>query len=349
MPDQATVPSLVPAVRLADFDYNLPAEAIAQTPLEPRDAARLLIDRGSGSPGHAHVRDLPDLLVPGDLVVVNDSRVVPVRLRLRRATGGSAEVLLVEPLDDRWRTWEALLRPARRLHVGEVLFRPDGAPMLEVGPRRTSGDTFETTLVDEGDPLATLNAHGEMPLPPYLTAPLSDPDRYQTIYASVPGSAAAPTAGLHLTAGVLDGLVARGVEVARVELVVGLDTFRPITEDEPTRHHIHSERYSVAPDVLAACRAARRVVSIGTTTARALESAACGEPAGRTRLYIHRPYQWRVVDLLLTNFHLPRTTLLLMVDAFVGPRWRHLYEVALAEGYRFLSFGDAMLLDRRAR
>jgi S-adenosylmethionine:tRNA ribosyltransferase-isomerase len=188
-----------------------------------------------------------------------------------------------------------------------------------------------------------------MPLPPYITAPLGDPGRYQTVYAAEPGSAAAPTAGLHLTPDLLDTLGSIGVGLARVELVVGLDTFKPVSVDDPTAHVMHSERYRVSAETLERCREAKRVIAIGTTSVRALESATTfGEREGRTRLFIHRGYEWKVVDLLLTNFHLPRTTLLLMIEAFVGPRWRSLYETALAGDYRFLSFGDAMLLDRRA-
>jgi S-adenosylmethionine:tRNA ribosyltransferase-isomerase len=295
---------------------------------------------------HRHVRDLPELLQPGDVVVVNDSRVIPARLRLHRESGGAAEVMFLEPLNAERRVWEALVRPARRLRAGEVLFGADGSAVVEVGHRTEGGDTFRVTLLGEEDPLETLAAHGEMPLPPYITTPLTDPDRYQTVYAEEPGSAAAPTAGLHLTHRVLAELRERDIAVARVELVVGLDTFQPITEDDPLQHRIHSERYTVTPEVLDACRAARRVVAVGTTATRALESATRGELSGRTRLFIHRPYEWQVVDVLLTNFHLPRTSLLLMIDAFVGARWRKLYEVALHEGYRFLSFGDAMLLDR---
>jgi S-adenosylmethionine:tRNA ribosyltransferase-isomerase len=186
-------------------------------------------------------------------------------------------------------------------------------------------------------------------LPPYITEPLRDADRYQTVYAREPASAAAPTAGLHLTPGVLATIGALGVQLERVELVVGLDTFQPISEDDPTRHPMHSVRYRVPAETAEACRAARRVVAVGTTAVRALESAAAtGVSEGRTRLFIHRPYEWKVVDALMTNFHLPRTTLLMMIDAFVGPRWRTLYEIALEEEYRFLSFGDAMLLDRHA-
>jgi S-adenosylmethionine:tRNA ribosyltransferase-isomerase len=336
-------------VRLADFDYDLPPAAIAQHPIEPRDAARLLVDRGAGAvPDHRHVRDLPELLEPGDLVVVNDSRVIPARLRLHRHSGGAVEVLLLEALDADHRRWECLVRPARRLARGEELLDDDGRTVLVMGSRTEAGDTFTVELC-AADPLAAIRAAGHVPLPPYITAPLDDPDRYQTVYARQPGSAAAPTAGLHLTDRVLDALATRSIGLARLELVVGLDTFQPVSEDDPTRHRIHSERYTVPPETLEACRRARRVVAIGTTAARALESAAAtGQASGRTRLFIHRPYEWRMVDVLMTNFHLPRTTLLLMIDAFIGARWRQLYATALDEGYRFLSFGDAMLLRRTA-
>ncbi len=336
-------------MRLADFDYDLPPAAIAQHPIEPRDAARLLVDRGAGvPPAHRRVRDLPDLLEPGDLVVVNDSRVIPARLRLHRRSGGAVEVLLLEALDAQHRRWECLVRPARRLARGEELVDDAGRAVLLMGPRTESGDTFTVELCAD-DPLAAIDAAGQVPLPPYITAPLADPGRYQTVYARRPGSAAAPTAGLHLTTAVLESLAARSVALARVELVVGLDTFQPVSEADPTRHHIHSERYEVPAETLEACRDATRVVAVGTTVARALESAgATGQASGRTRLFIHRPYEWRVVDLLMTNFHLPRTTLLMMIDAFIGPRWRELYATALDDGYRFLSFGDAMLLRRSA-
>jgi S-adenosylmethionine:tRNA ribosyltransferase-isomerase len=196
--------------------------------------------------------------------------------------------------------------------------------------------------------VSLVQQHGEMPLPPYITTRLDQPERYQTVYANEPGSAAAPTAGLHFTPSLLGQLESLGVATARVELVVGLDTFQPVSADDPREHAIHSERYRVPAATLASCREARRVVAVGTTSVRALESAATlGQLEGRTRMFIHRPYEWKVVDLLMTNFHMPRTTLLMMIDAFVGPRWRGLYEIALAEGYRFLSFGDAMLLDRR--
>ncbi|MDJ0767386.1 MAG: tRNA preQ1(34) S-adenosylmethionine ribosyltransferase-isomerase QueA [Ilumatobacter sp.] len=332
-----------------DFDYELPSELIAQTPIEPRDAARLLVDRGSAPAEHRHVRDLPDLFGPGDLLVVNETKVLPARLAVRRATGGAAEVLLLEPLDAERKVWEALVRPARKLKPGEVLEAADGSPLVEIGRRTEAGDTFTVTLLGPVESMRLLDEHGEMPLPPYITERLFEPDRYQTVYAREPGSAAAPTAGLHFTPELLRELAARGVEQATVELVVGLDTFQPITVDDPRKHRIHTERYRVSEDTLERCRRAERVVAVGTTTVRALESAvARGELEGRTDLFIHRGFDWQVVDVLMTNFHLPRTTLLMMIDAFVGNRWRRLYEEAIRERYRFLSFGDAMLLDRRA-
>jgi S-adenosylmethionine:tRNA ribosyltransferase-isomerase len=345
--------SLDPVMELADFDYDLPPERIAQTPIEPRDAARLLVDRGSAAPEHRHVRDLVDVLRPGDLLVVNETKVIPARLALRRSTGGAAEVLMLEPLDGERRTWEALVRPARKLKPGETLFSPDGEPVVEIGGRTPAGDTFTVSLLgptDEHlDSLELLGRHGEMPLPPYITERLERPDRYQTVYAREPGSAAAPTAGLHFTPELLAALAERGIGRATVELVVGLDTFRPIGTDDPLRHRMHTERYRVPAETIERCRRADRVVAVGTTSVRALESAAArGELDGRTDIFIHRGHEWRVVDLLMTNFHLPRTTLLMMIDAFVGPRWRTLYDEALRERYRFLSFGDAMLLDRHA-
>ncbi len=340
-------------MRLADFDYELPPERIAQTPIAPRDAARLLVDRGSAAPEHRHVRDLPDLLEPGDLLVVNETKVIPARLALRRISGGAAEVLMLEPRDGARTTWEALVRPARKLKPGEVLYAADGAPVVEIGERTAAGDTFTVRLLGSTDSLTVLDTHGEMPLPPYITERLADPDRYQTVYAREPGSAAAPTAGLHFTPELLSALADRGIAQAKVELVVGLDTFRPIGTENPLDHAMHTERYRVPEPTMAAVAATRgaggRIVAVGTTTVRALESAATrGQLDGRTDIFIHRGYEWQLVDVLMTNFHLPRTTLLMMIDAFAGPRWRELYSTALREHYRFLSFGDAMLLDRHA-
>jgi S-adenosylmethionine:tRNA ribosyltransferase-isomerase len=335
---------------LGEFNYALPAAAIAQVPAEPRDSARLLVDRGpDSSPLHRRVSDLPGLLREGDLLVVNDTRVLPARLRSKRATGGVAEILLLEPLAEDLETWEALVRPGRRLGEGERLELGPGDAVV-VGPRRPAG-TREVRIEANGPPLDAIQRHGTAPLPPYITTPLDDPERYQTVYAQRPASVAAPTAGLHLTSEVLAKLEATGVGLARVELVVGLDTFRPIAVDDPADHVMHSEAFSVPRETNEAVARTRarggRVIAVGTTTVRALEStAARGELSGRTDLFIRRPYPWTCVDVLLTNFHQPRSTLLVLVDAFVGPRWRDLYAEALASGYRFLSFGDAMLLER---
>ncbi len=342
-------------MQLTDFDYVLPDDRIAQTPIEPRDAAKLLV---AGDPvRHLSVADLPELLLPGDLLVVNETRVIPARLKLHRATGGAAEVLLLEATNGARTEWEALVRPGKKLRLGEDLLAGD-RPLVRIGERTAAGDTFNVTLLgstdrlESLDVLQTLDTHGEMPLPPYITERLDDPDRYQTVYAQEPGSAAAPTAGLHFTPELFDRLDARGVRRAAVELVVGLDTFQPISTDDPLDHPMHTERYRVPPETMQACLDTRsaggRVVAVGTTAVRALESAAkYDELSGRTKLFIHEGFDWQIVDVLMTNFHLPKTTLLMMIDAFVGPVWRDLYTEAMREDYRFLSFGDAMLLERR--
>lgn len=339
-------------LHISEFDYVLPEDRIAQHPIEPRDAARLLVDRGSSGPEHLRVRDLGDLLGPGDLLVVNETRVLPVRLRLQRSTGGAAEVLLLEPTDPARRFWEALARPGRKLHPGDVLSNSRGTAVVQVVRRMPSGDTFELELLGvdgEADPVEIMNLNGEMPLPPYITEKLADAERYQTVYSTIPGSAAAPTAGLHFTLELMEGLRQTGVQIEPVELVVGLDTFRPMITSDPRDHPMHTERYRVPNSTWMACAEARRVIAVGTTAVRALESAATtGQLEGRTDLMISRGYDWKVVDVMMTNFHLPRTTLLVMIEAFVGPRWSRLYAAALADQYRFLSFGDAMLLDRRA-
>jgi len=282
--------------------------------------------------------------------VVNTTRVLPARLRLRKPTGGAVEVLLLERLPTG--EWEALVRPSRKVAPGTELAAGADLSVHFRGP----GPGEDTRLVELAaggavDELAALDRHGVVPLPPYITRPLADPERYQTVFADRPGSVAAPTAGLHLTPAVLEGCRAGGARIETVDLVVGMGTFRPISAHKVEDHHMHAEGYQVPAGTLAACEAARatggRVVAVGTTTVRALESAALsGQLEGRTELFIHRPWRWRVVDVLLTNFHLPRSSLLVLIDAFVGPRWRALYVDALAAGYRFLSFGDAMLLDR---
>ena len=336
-----TIPGVEePPQTLDDIDYELPPASIAQTPLLQRDRARLLVDRGD-SIEHRHVVDLPDILEPGDLLVVNDTRVLPARVPLRRPTGGAAEVLLLEAGDEG--LWEALVRPSKKIAAGTLL-ETDGL-MVEVG--EDLGEGRRVVRPDAGDrPLLDVLAEvGLAPLPPYIDEQIEDPERYQTVFADRPLSAAAPTAGLHLTDAVIAALRERGVEMATVELAVGLDTFRPVQVDRLDDHVMHSEWYSVPPATIEKIGAARRVVAVGTTSVRALETwGTTAEAEGRSRIFIRRPYEWSVVDALMTNFHLPRSTLLCLVDAFVGPRWRELYAAALVDDYRFLSFGDAMLL-----
>jgi S-adenosylmethionine:tRNA ribosyltransferase-isomerase len=318
-------------MRSCELDYDLPPELIAQHPAERRDASRLLVaDRVTGAVRHRTFSDLPEE-VGGYLTVVNDTRVVPARLRVRRETGGEVELLLLEPLGDR--VWEALARPSRRLRAGERLLATvsPGAPveLLE----GLGGGRWRVRV--EGEP------QGELPLPPYIQERPADPERYQTVYAREAGSAAAPTAGLHFTPELLGR-----IENERITLHVGLDTFRPLTADTLEEHELHGERYAVEPAAWTRIEAADRVLAVGTTTTRVLETLARGAPLeGRSDLFITPGFVFRRVDALLTNFHLPRTTLLALVMAFAGvERTRELYEVAIHERYRFYSFGDAMLV-----
>jgi S-adenosylmethionine:tRNA ribosyltransferase-isomerase len=350
-------------------DYLLPETSIAQVPLERRDSARLLdaLDP-DGVLVDRQVWDLPSLLGDGDVVVVNNSRVLPARLRLRKAGGAHAEVLLLAPEPGDARCWSALVRPGRKLPPGCLMGIPlgkadfDGPPpcgqadpgegieeMIEVGERLAGGQRRVRLLED---PVTIFERCGEMALPPYIKARLADPERYQTVYAASPGSVAAPTAGLHLTRPVLDAVVARGASLHTVDLAVGLATFRPVRTQRAEDHEMHSERYSVPEATWRACLDARRsggrVVAVGTTTVRALESAAAsGVLDGDSTLFIRPGFDWSVTDVLLTNFHQPRSTLLVLLEAFMGTRWRGVYEEALRRGYRFLSFGDAMIAARR--
>ena len=337
-------------MRTADFDYALPPELIAQRPIEPRDHARLLLTRrGDGSLEHHRFFDLPALLQPGDLLVANDSRVIPARLRTRKSTGGAVELLLLRRTEAGW--WLTLARPSRRLRPGTMVSVEGGGRVyeIEIGARRDDG-LFEARLEDE----ALIEACGEAPLPPYIHEPLADPERYQTVYAREEGSAAAPTAGLHFTPRLMERLAARGVDVAYVTLHVGLDTFRPVEADDPREHHIHTEYAVLPPETARAIARARehggRVVAVGTTSVRVLESAAQGSGAieayrGDTGLMILPGHEFHAVDAMITNFHLPRSTLLMLVSAFAG---KDLIDAAYAEAvrerYRFYSFGDAMLL-----
>ncbi len=304
-----------------ELDYELPAELIAQRPAERRDGSRLLVyERATGAVRHRSFAELADEL-SGELAVLNDTKVVPARIRIERPRG---EVLLLEHEGDG--TWLALARPTRKLRAGEA----HGAVTLleHLGEGR-----WRVRLDGEPD--------GEAPLPPYITEPLADPSRYQTVYAAEPGSAAAPTAGLHFT----PELLAR-VPHEHVTLHVGLDTFRPLVAETVEEHELHGERYSVAPDAWARIAAAERVLAVGTTSVRVLETVAGGGAlSGRTRLFVTPGFAFRRVDALLTNFHLPRSTLLALVMAFAGiEETKRLYELAVAERYRFYSFGDAMLL-----
>jgi S-adenosylmethionine:tRNA ribosyltransferase-isomerase len=320
-------------MRSSELDYELPPELIAQRPAERRDASRLLVfDRASRDVRHRLFSDLAT--EAGDhLVVVNDTKVVPARLHMRRESGGAVEVLLLEPLGDR--VWEALARPSRRLRSGERL----GASGADA--RGTSVELVAElgagrwTVRLDGDP------DGELPLPPYIGERPEDPERYQTVYARDAGSAAAPTAGLHFT----DELLTR-VDHERVTLHVGLDTFRPLTSEVVEEHEIHGERYRVEPAAWKRIASAERVLAVGTTTTRVLETLARGAPLeGRTELFITPGFAFRRVDALLTNFHLPRTSLLALVMAFAGAEeTRELYALAIRQRYRFYSFGDAMLV-----
>jgi S-adenosylmethionine:tRNA ribosyltransferase-isomerase len=333
-------------VQLSDIDYDLPEELIAQKPIEPRDSARLLVNLVPGEISHRVVSDLDTLVGPGDLIVVNDTKVLPARLILQRKTGGAAEVLLLEQRSSDARLWEALVRPGKKIKEGELL-EYFGKRVVRMGPRTEAGDTFVVEILDE-TPLDMIARIGAMPLPPYIRGSLKDKDRYQTVYANKAASAAAPTAGLHFTNDLLERIRNTGATIMSVELIVGLDTFKPISTDDPLDHVIHSEFYHVSQEVMDACQKADRVIAIGTTATRALESAfTTGKLSGRTSLFITPGYSWKVVDAMMTNFHMPKTSLLLMIGSFLGDRWRDIYELAITEKYRFLSFGDAMLISRR--
>lgn len=345
-------------VRMADYDYDLPSELIAQVPLQDRAASRLLIlHRATGAIEHSRFAALPEHLRPGDLLVFNDSRVIPARLRILRHTGGAGELLLLRQEPDG--AWVALGRPAKRLHPDEdvVVERAtgeDGAPGRATILGRDGHGLIRVRL---GQEVADdLDAYGAVPLPPYITADLEDRERYQTVYSHARGSAAAPTAGLHFTEEMMKLLREHRVELAFVTLHVGLDTFRPVTEEFAEEHEIHTEWCSVPEETVEAIAACRerggRVIAVGTTSARTLESygrrVANGERgafSGPTGIYITPGYHWSIVDGLFTNFHLPKSTLMLMVSALAGrDTIMRAYREAIAERYRFFSFGDAMLI-----
>lgn len=327
------------------FTYDLPSDAIAQVPANPRDSARLLVAGRAGEDlpaSHIRVHNLPEFLRAGDLLVVNDTRVRPARLRLRKSTGGAAEVVLIEPEGEN-ETWLALIKPGKRLPEGTVLYSGE-VPVVEILDARAGG-LRRVRVLDHNE----AGAIGVLPLPPYINTKLDDPERYQTVYAKRESSVAAPTAGLHLTEHLLDDVQARGVGLARVELEVGLGTFKPMKAHRLDDHEMHYERYRIDTETWEQIRAAERVIAVGTTVVRALESAAItGILQGSTNLFIREGFRWQVVDVLMTNFHMPYSTLLVLVDAFYGHGWKGLYEDAIRRGYGVGSFGDAMLLTRHA-
>jgi len=339
-------------MKTSDFDYNLPAEFIAQTPIEPRDSARLLVmDRVTGELQHAVFREIGCFLTPGDIFVINETRVIPARVYARKIpSGGRVELLLLKRQEDG--LWETLVG-GKRLTAGRRL-QVEAGPQAEIvyvldGARRL------VRFLEPIEPL--LDRIGNVPLPPYIHTPLADPERYQTVYARSPGSAAAPTAGLHFTPQLIESLKCQGFRFATLTLHVGLDTFAPVIEEHPQEHPIHTEWCQVTPEAAVAINSAhrqgKRIVTVGTTSVRTLESAArfathdelVGSFDGPTDLYILPGYTFRTVDALVTNFHLPRSTLIMLVSAFAGrDRILHAYEVAKQESYRFYSFGDAMLI-----
>ena len=334
---------------LSDFHYDLPQELIAQEPIYPRDASRMLVlHRSTGDVEHRMFRDLPSYLAPGDVLVLNDTKVYAARIYARRRTGAKVELLLLRKLDER--RWEALVSPGRRARPGETLVIGDGEVEVHVQARTDAGGRiveFDSAVPVED----VLKCFGRMPLPPYIKRDLEDQERYQTVYAREEGSAAAPTAGLHFTPEMLGKIEAMGVKLARVTLHVGLDTFRPIHEERVEDHKMHSEEYTIAPEAADAVNSATgRVVAVGTTTVRALEAAALEDGVVRpgrrsTSLFIMPGYRFRVVDALLTNFHLPRSTLIVLVSAFAGrEKVLSAYRQAVEQRYRFYSFGDAMLI-----
>lgn len=334
-------------MRTGDFDYNLPPELIAQTPVEPRDSARLMVfNRVDGSPGHHRFHELPDFLRAGDVMVFNDSRVIPARLVGKKSgTGGAVEILLLRRLEDR--VWEALVRPGRRVKTGVILALGAGVTAEVTG----EGEAGIRTIRFSEE--ARLPALGEITLPPYIHTPLENPERYQTVYAEKSGSVAAPTAGLHFTPELLARIRQMGVQCLFVTLHVGLDTFRPIQEEDPRQHRIHREygviTEEVAGELIRAKADRRRIICVGTTSVRLVEAAAqFGDVRpldGWVDLFILPGYRFRVVDAMVTNFHLPRSTLLMLVSAFAGKElMQKVYREAIDSKYRFYSFGDAMLI-----
>ena len=340
-------------MKTSDFYYDLPQELIAQTPLDRRDGSRLMVlDKNTGAVKHMHFYDLPSLLHPGDCLVLNDSRVLPARLLGHREPGGgAAEVLLLNDKGDK--TWECLVRPGKKMKPGTKLSFGDGLLTAEVTETLEGGNRLVRFHYD-GIFLELLEQLGKTPLPPYIKAELQDPERYQTVYSREVGSAAAPTAGLHFTKELLEQIQAMGVSLAYVTLHVGLGTFRPVKEEEITDHEMHSEYCMISKETAETINETRRkggrVICVGTTSCRTIESWAAEdgtlkESAGWTNIYIYPGYRFKVLDALITNFHLPESTLVMLVSALAGRE--HIlaaYEEAVREKYRFFSFGDAMFI-----
>ncbi|MBM4462296.1 MAG: tRNA preQ1(34) S-adenosylmethionine ribosyltransferase-isomerase QueA [Chloroflexi bacterium] len=349
-------------MRTSDFDYHLPSELIAQTPVEPRDHSRLMVlHRDTGSIEHRHFFEIADFLNPGDVLVLNESRVIPARLRGWRDGSGKAEILLLRRLEPC--LWEALVRPSRSIGVGDKI------RIAAKGQRAVAGSTptsVDIEVLERGeqslrtirfDDEAMLEELGEAPLPPYIHAPLEDPERYQTVYARVSGSVAAPTAGLHFTPRLLQQIENKGVRLAFVALHVGLDSFRPVRVEDPGQHHLHSEYGEIgveaATEIATATARGSRIICVGTTAVRLVEQAALASGAsgilkpfrGWVDLFILPGHRFRLVDCLITNFHLPRSTLLMLVSAFASKELIDCaYQEAIRQRYRFYSFGDCMLI-----
>lgn len=341
-------------MKTSDFYYDLPPELIAQTPLERRDGSRLmLLNKETGAIEHRHFYDLPQYLRPGDCLVLNDSRVLPARLLGRRdPSGGAVEVLLL--VDRGEKKWECLVRPGRKLHPGQKVVFGDGSLLTAEILEELPGGNRIVKFNYEGIFLEILEQLGKMPLPPYIKEELNDPERYQTVYSREVGSAAAPTAGLHFTKELLAQVREMGVKVCYVTLHVGLGTFRPVKEDDPTEHEMHSEYCMISAETARTINETKghggRVVCVGTTSCRTLESWAAEdgtlkESAGWTNIYIYPGYRFKVLDALVTNFHLPESTLIMLVSALAGrENVLHAYAEAVKEKYRFFSFGDAMFI-----
>jgi len=344
-------------MKTSDFMYELPEERIAQTPVEPRDHSRMMVIPMDGSEiEHRHFYDVVDYLRPGDALVINETRVIPARLLGERENGGPAEILLLKQVGPK--LWETLVKPGRRLKIGAKVSFGGGKLMAEIMDNTEAGGRV-VKFTCEGTLEAALDELGEMPLPPYIHEKLENQERYQTVYAKSEGSAAAPTAGLHFTPELMDKIRAMGVEIIPVLLHVGLGTFRPVQAEDVEDHVMHSEYYEVTEDAAARIKAVRekggRIIAVGTTSVRTLESAAeakgvLNAKSGWTSIFIKPGYEFKMVDGLITNFHLPGSTLVMLVSALLGrERTLSAYEEAVREEYRFFSFGDATLIIDKSR